>query len=211
MSRVGRENSRSGSFHAAELLCGFTLIELLVVITIIAVLLGLLFPVFRGVQERAKKLQARNDLAQIVTALNAFYTEYGKYPVPAGIDADGYTVGASGTSSRDVFDALRGVASSLNARRIAFINPPEIKDQNRPRSGMAPAPNGQFYDPWGHPYVLRMDADYDGQIPNPYSANSGAGPDRIRQAIIAWSLGKDGVLGRNGRHFTGSDDVISWQ
>jgi prepilin-type N-terminal cleavage/methylation domain-containing protein len=202
MSAAHREN---------EMWCGFTLIELLVVITVIAVLLGLLFPVFRGVQERAKKLQARNDLTQIVTAVNAFSTEYGKYPVPDGIDADGYTVGDTGTSSRDVFDALRGVTSSLNPRRIAFINPPEVKDRNRPRSGVVPAPNGQFYDPWGRPYVLRMDTDYDGQIPNPYTADSGAGPDRIRQGAIAWSLGKDGVMGGNGRRFTGSDDVISWQ
>src|SRR5947208_5938979 len=59
----------------------FTLIELLVVIAIIAVLLGLAFPVFQGVLDRAKKVQTKNDLTQIVTAVNAFYTEYGKYPV----------------------------------------------------------------------------------------------------------------------------------
>ena len=61
----------------------FTLIELLVVITIIVVLLGLLFPAFQGVQNQARKTQAKNDLTQIVTAVNAFYTEYGKYPLPA--------------------------------------------------------------------------------------------------------------------------------
>src|SRR5713226_5861854 len=59
----------------------FTLIELLVVITIVAILIGLLFPAFRGVQDQAKKTQAKNDLMQIVTAVNAFYTEYGKYPL----------------------------------------------------------------------------------------------------------------------------------
>ena len=64
----------------------FTLIELLVVITIIVVLMGLLFPAFRGVQDQAKRTQAKNDLTQIVTAVNAFYTEYGKYPLPAGAD-----------------------------------------------------------------------------------------------------------------------------
>src|SRR5947207_9326970 len=59
----------------------FTLIELLVVIAIIAILIGLLFPAFRAVQDQAKKTQAKNDLTQIVNAVNAFYTEYGKYPV----------------------------------------------------------------------------------------------------------------------------------
>ena len=53
----------------------FTLIELLVVITIIVILMGLLFPAFRGVQDQAKKTQAKNDLMQIVTAVNAYYTE----------------------------------------------------------------------------------------------------------------------------------------
>ena len=59
----------------------FTLIELLVVIAIIVILVGLLFPAFKGVQNQARQTQAKNDLTQIVTAVNAFYTEYGKYPV----------------------------------------------------------------------------------------------------------------------------------
>src|SRR5206468_8182988 len=54
--------------------------SLLVVITIIAILIGLLFPAFSAVQDQAKRTQAKNDLTQIVTAVNAFYTEYGKYP-----------------------------------------------------------------------------------------------------------------------------------
>ena len=42
------------------------LIELLVVIAIIAILIGLLFPAFRAVQDQAKRTQAKNDLTQIV-------------------------------------------------------------------------------------------------------------------------------------------------
>ena len=59
----------------------FTLIELLVVIAIIAILIGLLFPAFKAVQNQARSTQAKNDLTQIVNAVNAFYTEYGKYPL----------------------------------------------------------------------------------------------------------------------------------
>ena len=59
----------------------FTLIELLVVIAIIAILVGLLFPAFKAVQNQARKTQAKNDLTQIVNAVNAFYTDYGKYPI----------------------------------------------------------------------------------------------------------------------------------
>ncbi len=49
----------------------FTLIELLVVIAIIAILIGLLFPAFRAVQDQAKRTQAKNDLTQIVNAVMA--------------------------------------------------------------------------------------------------------------------------------------------
>src|SRR4051812_6328789 len=62
---------------------GITLIELLVVITVIAILMALLFPVFRRVQDQAKSTQAKNDITQIVTGISAFYTEYGRYPCNA--------------------------------------------------------------------------------------------------------------------------------
>src|SRR2546428_6644068 len=78
----------------------FTLIELLVVITIIVILMGLLFPAFRGVQDQAKKTQAKNDLTQIVTAVNAFYTEYGRYPTNANADV---TFGSGGTTNDTLF------------------------------------------------------------------------------------------------------------
>jgi prepilin-type N-terminal cleavage/methylation domain-containing protein len=189
----------------------FTLIELLVVIVIIAVLMGLAFPVFQGVQNQARKTQAKNDLTQIVTAVNAFYTEYGKYPVPAGNSDDGYVIGGSGTSGGAVFTSLRGLDLALNPRAIVFISPPDAKDQTNSRSGINTA-NGQFYDPWGTPYVISIDANYDNQVPNPYGANNGAGPDKIRQGVISWSIGKDKDIGKAGDgKFTSSDDVISWQ
>ena len=72
-----RRNALQRSHHARA----FTLIELLVVIAIIAILIGLLFPAFRAVQDQARRTQAKNDLTQIVNAVNAYYTDYGKYPL----------------------------------------------------------------------------------------------------------------------------------
>src|SRR2546428_12527942 len=83
----------------------FTLIELLIVIVIISILAGLLFPAFRGVQAQARRAQAKNDLTQIVTAVNAYYTEYGKYPLAAS-DGSADTVFASPTNY-NLFDVLR--------------------------------------------------------------------------------------------------------
>jgi prepilin-type N-terminal cleavage/methylation domain-containing protein len=186
----------------------FTLIELLVVIVIIAVLTGLAFPVFSSIRNQARKTQAKNDLTQIVTAVNAFYTEYGKYPTSATTDLAA-TYG-SGTSSDILFKELRANGGSMNTRQIVFISPPEDATQTSPKGKIGS--DGQFHDPWGSAYVVRIDADYDNQItPNPYGANNGAGAEPIRQGVIAWSLGKDLTLGSSGGKFTGSDDVISWQ
>src|SRR5947207_8540933 len=60
----------------------FTLIEMIVVMLIIATLTALFMGGASSVFDRARKTQAKNDVTQLVTAINAFYTEYGRYPVP---------------------------------------------------------------------------------------------------------------------------------
>src|SRR5437660_6939278 len=115
---------------------GFTLIELLIVIGIIAILIGLLFPAFKGVQDQARRTQAKNDLTQIVTAVNAFYTEYGRYPTTATADSSAtYGPGGSNAENGDLMKELRGISTAINTRQVAFINPPDAKDQTNPRSG----------------------------------------------------------------------------
>src|SRR5437868_5777436 len=94
----------------------FTLIELLVVIAIIIILAGLLFPAFRGVQEQARRTQAKNDLTQIVGAVNAFYTEYGKYPLAV---AD-TIYGPAGSLNDGLFYSLIAVASGPNAGDVVY-------------------------------------------------------------------------------------------
>lgn len=195
----------------------FTLIELLIVITVIVILMGLLFPAFRGVQDQAKKTQAKNDLIQIVTAVNAFYTEYGKYPLTPASPAD-TTYGTSTTNDK-LFNELRNSSTVTdNTRGIVFISPPDAKDSANPRTGIAPTGSGsvgQYFDPWGKPYFVRIDTDYDNQVDNPYSANAGSTP-KLQSGAIAWSLGKDGDGAKgtaSGDKKTGiyDDDVISWQ
>ena len=204
----------------------FTLIELLVVIAIIAILIGLLFPAFRAVQDQAKRTQAKNDLTQIVNAVNAYYTDYGKYPL---VTPD-TTYGPGGTVNNALFNELRSTATaSQNPRQIVFISPPSVKDPSNPRSGIAlqataingiSVAAGDFVDPWGTPYNVRIDGNYDNAVANPYGVQTtgGAGPDPIPVGVIAWSRGKDQTLGTNGDNVyrnptTGaqSDDVTSWQ
>jgi prepilin-type N-terminal cleavage/methylation domain-containing protein len=193
----------------------FTLIELLVVMAIIAILIGLLFPAFRAVQDQAKRTQAKNDLTQIVNAVNAFYTDYGRYPL---VTAD-TTYGPAGTTANNpLFNVLRAQDTTNNPRQIVFINPPYVKAPANPRSGIATQAttiNGisvainDYVDPWGTPYNVAIDGGYDNQLTNAYAANTGAGPLSLSIGVIAWSWGRDQVQGTT--NFNASDDVISWQ
>jgi Tfp pilus assembly protein PilE len=200
--------------------------ELFTVIAVIAILLGIAYPAFSLVMERARKTQAKNDLTQIITAVNAYYTEYGKYPLVA-VAAD-TIYGSGGTPNGDLFYTLRAVALGANAadvanpRKIVFISPPDAKDQTNSRSGIKTS-DGQWYDPWGSPYNIEIDGDYNNQVANPYGGSGGAGSDPINLGVIAWALGKNGVLGGGAPaagftnepgtagNFSGSGDVISWQ
>ena len=198
----------------------FTLIELIVVIAVIAILMALLFPAFKSVQDQAKRTQAKNDVTQIVTAVNAYYTEYGKYPL---VTADNTIYGPAGSLNADLFYTLRAVASGANSsdaantRKIVFISPPDVKDPANPRSGIgtAAATVGQYFDPWGKPYNAEIDGGYDNTVANPYTAHAGAIPN-LQLGVIAWSLGTDGsgaTAAGSGDKNSGvyDDDVISWQ
>jgi type II secretory pathway pseudopilin PulG len=163
------------------------------------------------VQDQAKRTQAKNDLTQIVTAVNAFYTEYGTYPLAA--DDTIY----SGTSNAMLLDELRAIPpATQNPRKIVFISPPDVKDPSSPRSGIGTTTGvGQFFDPWGTAYFIEIDGNYDGQIANPYLTN--AGSVQLRSGAIAWSFGKDSQSqsipgpASNKNSGTNADDVISWQ
>ncbi len=202
---------------------GFTLIEMTVVILIIATLAAILMTGISSVFERARRTQAKNDVTQIVTAVNAFYTEYGKYPVivtSSTTDAffgTGTTlVGCTSYGNNDVLiDVLTNNTSStnnaatvtaLNPRGIVFLNVPAAKSITNPRSGVipngatvtAPLRVGVRDDPWGSPYAVACDTTYDNALgtANPYTdSDFSAGPSPLQVGAIAYSYGRNGALG----------------
>jgi prepilin-type N-terminal cleavage/methylation domain-containing protein len=197
----------------------FTLIELLVVIAIIIILAGLLFAGLRGAQEQARRTQAKNDLTQIVTAVNAYYTEYGKYPINTAVKGTGDA--AYSTDNNAVFDVLRSMTgttpgNALNPRAIHFIDPPLAKDQTNPRSGIQNS-TGFWFDPWGSRYNVTIDGNYNNITRAPAytdltanytTATDASGDVGVGTGVIAWSFGQDGTQAAS---FKDSDDVISWQ
>ncbi len=190
--------------------------------------MGLLFPVFRGAQDQARKVQAKNDLMQITSAITGYYTEYGRYPLPGAAtnSPDDYWI--VDTNIADLLNVLRAdgftwdspSGGNLNPKRVVFINPPFAKDATAPRGGICPSGNNanKYYDPWGNTYRLRIDWDYDNLLANPYT--QGAGPSSLSYGVIGYSVGKDGQSGADnnngtykvtGQVSTGDDDVLSWQ
>jgi prepilin-type N-terminal cleavage/methylation domain-containing protein len=203
----------------------FTLIELLVVIIIIAILVGFLFPAFRGVQDQAKRTQAKNDLSQIVTAVNAYYTEYGKYPIDTTVKGTGDATYS--TDNNGLFDILRNMTgitpgNALNPRGIVFIQPPPAKDQTNSTSGIKTS-TGVWYDPWGSPYNVAIDGNYNNIVRAPnytdlaatyVTATDGSSDVGVGTGVIGWSFGADLTLGTKSpasSNYKNSDDVISWQ
>ncbi|HJT81801.1 MAG TPA: prepilin-type N-terminal cleavage/methylation domain-containing protein [Chthoniobacterales bacterium] len=179
---------------------GFTLIELLIVITIIAVLVGIAFPAYQGIQNRARIAQVKNDLTQLVTAVNAYFTDYGKYPLPAasqGFNEDfTYSYDGEGTPpNSDLIKILQNEESKKadNPRGVVFLSAPPAKADGA--YGIQPEGASKeylFLDPWGHAYSVCIDSDYNGKV-----REKGTGLS-LSLGVITWSIGKDGNWEKSG-------------
>jgi len=158
--RRGRRTVKLQRMHPSRIRSGFTLIELLTVIAIIAILMGLLLPALNAAKNAAKKASAKNDLSQLVTAVKAFYTDYGVYPVSpllAGIAGNDIEYGNYDNPKyflRDVVNVLRADTSNpivsntsstsivLNTRQQIYLDVPLVKNSSAPKSGLIPGANG---------------------------------------------------------------------
>ncbi|MEI8341780.1 MAG: prepilin-type N-terminal cleavage/methylation domain-containing protein [Verrucomicrobiota bacterium] len=172
---------------------GFTLIELITVISIILILMGLLFPAVSSVKEAAKKAQAKNDITNLVTSVKAYYTEYGKYPLPQSLysstpEEDLTYNDKSGTATLIAFmKILMAKDTTENPRQIVFIEPPTAKQDGKYGVFLDSSNNpGPFYDPWGKPYSVRIDVDYNNLIRSP--DNDAV---LLPTGVAAFSNGKD--------------------
>ncbi|MGA1128636.1 MAG: type II secretion system protein, partial [Chthoniobacterales bacterium] len=132
----------------------FTLIELLIVIAIIAILAGLGFPAVQGALNNAKKAQARNDVQQIAAAVRAFELEYGRQP-STQTGNDQFLA-----ENSPVIRALMGEDESLNPRKIRFL---EAKTTTSRKGGLDPD-SMTYYDPWGTPYFIKLNTDYNNTV-----------------------------------------------
>ncbi len=115
-------------------LLGFTLIELLVVIAVIVILLGILFPVFKGAREKARQAKCISNLHALTQALRAYRMDEKRYPGPPQLDPTGSVyiggvsdlVGGGYVSSKEILicpddiDALGNLEACKNRNYSSY-------------------------------------------------------------------------------------------
>jgi prepilin-type N-terminal cleavage/methylation domain-containing protein len=139
---------------------GFTLVELLVVIAIIAVLAAAGFAGGSAAMNKARKLSAQSVATSIATAVEQFYTEYSALP-EVGAATNLSTDTGAGVEVLNILAGQETTTSPQNARKVRFFSAKEAKgNRDGATYGTGNILTG-LYDPWGQPYFIELDDDYD--------------------------------------------------
>lgn len=108
---------------------GFTIVEIIIVITVIGILAGIGIVSYSGMQTRARDTERKADIDSVVSALETYYEQFGKYPdyetivsgsflsdtlrlSPSVLTAPGSTTGTPPLYSYEVIWALSGGQSA---------------------------------------------------------------------------------------------------
>lgn len=193
--RVMREASNKDTGWSWPATAIFILLGILAILVIIPV------PVHREQGDGGVRASAMNDARQLEIAIQAYYSEYYQYPIPAG--AEGPHV-AGGFLMEVLMDQDVPQAKERNPRGVAFFESSRVTDEEH-RPGFH-KPTGTFRDPWGTPYELFMDLDGDGEIVLPdYYSNRFGRARPTKKTIFVHSAGPD-------RKFEQVDDnATSWE
>ena len=227
----------------------FTLVELLVVIAIIAILAAMLLPVLAAVKNSAKRSKARVEEQSIATAVEGYDSAYGRLPVSSAAQSAAgtgdFTYGAAfnggnflnpayPTNNSEVIAILMdNTQLTVNANHVKnpqqtkFLNATPVSDPTLPGVG----PDLVYRDPWGNPYVITMDLNYDDMCKDAFYSsdkvshgglNGLINPDgpaattdnwQYRGKVMVWSAGSDGKVDTEdpANDWENRNNVLSWQ
>ena len=239
----------------------FTLIELLVVIAIIAILASLSLVVIAKVKEDGRKKQAQLEIRALLNAIAAYHSDTGTFPVSSGVmdlAAGAHCDFTYGGASLDAVFGATGNWSTNNSEVIAILMDREKYPNGTPtinfghvknprkiayltgvdmvQSATMPGlgPDLVFRDPWGNPYIISFDLNYDEKCADALyeksavsreTNNSGynglinsADPSGASDAfqyhggVMIWSLGPDKKGDQNAANVAPNrDNILSWK
>jgi prepilin-type N-terminal cleavage/methylation domain-containing protein len=260
---------KNSTIHPQRQPRAFTLIELLVVIAIIAILAAMILPAIQGVQKQVKMRKAALEISDIKSAILRYQADYSRYPVSVNAmnAASAVTVKEDFTYGPGVTNPTAVAYNAANSEVIAilmdwtnsplstvpFVLPnPNINHQKNPKlsaylnakmSGDVTqpgvGPDLVYRDPWGNPYIISMDLNYDEKCmdafyrnravsQNPPSSSSQSGFNGLFNSVnssgasddfaftggvMVWSLGPDKLLDSSKPANAGlnKDNILSWK
>lgn len=195
---------------------GFTLVELLVVIAIIAVLASAGFAVGNKAFQQARKAMALRVCTGIELGVNNFFTEYGSLPTTETVEenmVDGMVTDDDGPGLNLVRTLMDDevIEPIMNVKGIKFL---EVKEGKAKKDGLMYAETDTkprilgLYDPWGGPYRVSLDVNYDEVIEVQPKASGSKKKTLNGRRVVAWSNGADGA--EDGSTGKVTDDVTTW-
>lgn len=123
------------------------------------------------------------------------------------------------------------VNHSLNPKQTKFLNAKEVDGARTPGVG----PDGMYRDPWGNPYIVTIDLNYDEQcrdgfyrldavsgdpsgggtrgLNGHFRPGSGRDNFELRTQVMVWSVGPDGRANpaQNANIGDNKDNILSWK
>jgi len=150
----------------------------------------------------AKKTKALAATKAVEIAVNQFYDDNNSYPIDAA-DSNSDTLDIL-TRGTEVINHLVGINTTINAKEIRYLTLPQAKTR---KGGLFYESDTQadLYDPWGEPYRMWLDTDFNEELEEPYpTANATTTKIRGQRALIM-SGGKDQRPGDL------KTDIYSWR